>query len=529
MVGARSTYSNWMLKQIPDIDIKNSKAGFYDLIGKIDIRVNPKNNLSVFGYFGHDNFTYSNINKYSYGSLVAGIKHSAFFNRSFTLQSTLSTSDYNSEVAYFEHPVNAYIVESGIWQANARTELKYNYNSHEFLTGFEGVFYSINPGNRDKENQNSLAVPKKLDEEKALEGAFFLQDDIKVFDKLSFSAGLRFSAYSKLGIDTTFLYEENQPLNENTIADTSITPKGNFVNPFWGLEPRLGIKYALNETSSVKLGFNITRQYQHLITNTSAATPSDFWKSAGENIPPIISKQLALGFFKNLLSETVESSVEVYYKTLDNVLEYKNGAVLSMNPNIEQDIIPSKGKSYGMELMLKKNIGDFTGWLGYTLSKTLIKTPQEFKEETINNGDFYEANNHKLHDFNLSVNYQITRRWTFGGNFLYSSGRPTTFPEKKYSFHQNEVVFYSDRNKYKLPAYHRLDVSVTYEGFLKKAKKVHPSFTFSIFNVYGHKNIFSTYYKRENPNAGNNYQKFGLYQLSIIGVPVPSLTINIDF
>jgi len=229
------------------------------------------------------------------------------------------------------------------------------------------------------------------------------------------------------------------------------------------------------------------------------------------------------------MDEFFDLSMEVYYKENKNQLDYKDGAVLSMNKAIERDLISGFARSYGVETMIRKNIGNLTGWLSYTLSNTQMKTNGKFNEEKINNGKFYAASNHHLHDLSLTLNYQLSRRWNIATNFIYTSGRPTTYPEIKYTIKGMEVVCYSERNKYRLPAYHRLDLSVTYEGNLNKKRKLHPSLTFAVYNVYAHKNIYSVFYKKDTPSSINNFHSYALYSLSVIGVPIPSITLNLNF
>ncbi|MCK9207381.1 MAG: TonB-dependent receptor [Salinivirgaceae bacterium] len=529
LLGARTTYSNWILKKVPDLDIRKSKASFYDLIGKVDVKLNSNNTLGVFGYGSHDLFTYSNKNDYAYSSFIGGINHNGIVNPMLSVHTSASYSSYKNEVGYFEVTYPAYLIKSGIEQLNLRTEWNLHLPKNEIVTGFEGIGYSIEPGEQEKYNEDSEALTAILEKEKALELAAFVQDNFKISDRWSLFGGLRYSWYSKIGEAQTYVYEDGKPINDNTVVDTIEFSENEFIKPYQGLEPRFGLKFGIDETSSLKLGYHITRQYQHLISNTAASTPADYWKSADQNIEPILNQQVSLGYFKNFMGNIIETSVEGYYKTSDHVLEYKNGAVLNMNPTIERDLIDGVSKSYGLEFMVRKSMGDFTGWLSYTLSKSLIKTESAFQEEVINQGRYYPTYTDRKHDLSVSVNYQLTRRWTFGSNFILTSGRPVTLPEKKYTIHQVEVVEFSDRNEYRLPAYHRLDLSVTYEGFLNKTKKVHPSFTFSVYNLYGHKNIYSVYYKQDKPTSSNNYQRFALYQLSIIGVPIPSLTINLSF
>ncbi len=527
--GARTTYSNWLLATIPDIDISNSKTNFYDAIVKIDYRANRNNNFNAFAYLSHDFFKYSDINQYEYGTTIGAANYTHFFTDDLQFYSALSYSGYNNTVSYINDTATAYSVKTGINKINWRNEARYRFNNHEFVGGVEVMQYVIKPGQQNKFTQQSGANELTLDNETAYEAAVFLHDNFKINDKLSLMAGLRYSWYSKIGSATVNTYLPNMPLNVNTVNGKKQYADGEFIKPYSGFEPRVGLKYSITNSASVKFGYNVTRQYQHLTSNSSLSTPADYWKASDEFVKPLFSSIYSAGVFKNFLGDIVETSAEVYYKTTNNIIDYKQGALIYMNPAIEQDIVQGFSRSYGLELMTKKNAGFLTGWVSYTLSRSQVQVNGAFADETINNGSFYPAYSHRLHDLSVAANYKITRRWTLGANFIFSSGRPATYPEIKYSYNNVEVVNFSERNKYNLPANHRLDFSVTYEGFLNVTKKVHPSFTFSVYNVYGHKNIYSVYYKSSTPSSANNYQKYGLYQLSIIGVPIPSFTVNLTF
>ena len=529
MVGGRTTYSNWLLNTINDIEIRNSQASFYDLIGKLDFKLNRKNRLSLFGYYSHDNFNYAQKNSYAYGTLIGGLNYRLYANSVLSIGVDLSHTDYKNSLGYIKDTKQAYMVSTGIAQTKLKIEFNLHLNKNSFVFGTDAGLYDINPGVKQKYTDESLIIPDKVDNEKAIESAAFAQDNITITNKISLLLGLRYSWYSKYGSSQAYIYDPNSSISDNSVTDTINFGATELVNPYSGFEPRIGIKVKINDYSSIKSGYHISRQYQHLISNTSSPTPSDYWKSTDINIKPMVSHQLSLGYFRNFFENIIETSAEAYYKTISNTVDYRNGAVLVMNPNIERDVIAGFTQAYGLELMIKKNLGKLNGWLSYTISRSQTKIDGRFPEDKINRGNYFPTYSDRLHDISLSVNYQFTRRWNFAGNFIFSSGRPTTYPEKKYEYRNVEVVYYSDRNKYRLPAYHRLDVSVTYEGFLKKTNKVHPSFTFSVYNLYGHKNTYSVYYKADVPSSLNNYQKYGLYKLSIIGVPIPSVTVNLSF
>lgn len=441
----------------------------------------------------------------------------------------VSYSDYKNELSSIEDPYQAYSINSGINQAHSKLEFNIHLPKNDVLVGAEGNLYAINPGVKEKYTTESTIIPDVVSEENAFEYGFFIQDNFSITDKLSLLAGVRYSWYSVYGPAQSLVYDNSQSVSENSVIDTLTVANGEFLHPYNGLEPRVGIKYGINDESSVKAGYHVSKQYQHLISNASATTPSDYWKSADNNIKPMSSQQYSLGYFRNFKQNTIETSAEVYYKSIENTLEYRNGAVLIMNQTIEQDMLPGHTRAYGLEVMIKKNAGRLNGWISYTISKTEAKVEGQFPDDVINDGNYFPSYNDRLHDLSISLNYQLTRRWNFAGNFIYTSGRPVTYPEMKYEYRGRQVVYFSERNKYRLPAYHRLDIGLTYEGNLKKTKKVHPSFTLGVYNLYGHKNVYSVYYKSDVPSSRNDYNRYGLYQLSIIGVPIPSLTFNLSF
>ncbi len=259
------------------------------------------------------------------------------------------------------------------------------------------------------------------------------------------------------------------------------------------------------------------------------STPSDIWKLSDSYIKPLVANQFAIGFYRNFLNNTIESSVEVYYKKFSNVIEYKNGVELEMVNNIETQLINATGKNYGIEFLLKKNTGKFEGWITYTFSRSLRKTTGTYSEEMINNGRFFPSSYDKPHDFTVVANYHVNKRLSFSANFTYSTGRPVTLPEYKYVTGDDYIVYFSDKNKYRIPSYHRLDFTMRIDESLRIKKKWKGSWSFSILNVYGRKNAYTVFYKKEAPSEKNDYNRFSLYKLYLIGKPVPSITYNFIF
>ena len=527
--GGRTTYSNWILHKLHNANIRNSETSFYDMIAKIDLRPNRKHKFDIFGYYSNDFFNYNQLSEFAYTQQIIGINYRWLLSPQTQLKLSGSYTGYTSTMSDLMQKTLSSSVETGIYHTRGKIELLTEQLNHNLNIGVEANHIKINPGEMSAYNSQSSILPAKTADENGFELAGFIADNYTITDNLSATAGVRLSWFSKIGPCTEYEYSTKAPKNMASISDSTIYGDGDKVNPFTGIEPRIGLRYKLNNTSSIKAGYSYTIQYQQLISNSTSAMPSDYWKLADSNVAPLSSHQISVGYFSTLWDEILDFSAEVYCKMSKNQIDYKNGAVTTMNSNIEQDILAGKVRSYGLELMLKKSIGNLSGWLSYTLSNTQMKVDGQFAEEKINGGQYYAAITHHLHDLSVTANYQITRRWNAAANFVLTSGRPATYPEYVYQANGMDIVHFSDRNQYRLPAYHRLDLSATYEGNLNKRQKVHPSLTFALYNAYGHKNIYSVFYKKNAPSALNNYHTYGLYKLSIIGVPIPSITLNLRF
>jgi hypothetical protein len=279
----------------------------------------------------------------------------------------------------------------------------------------------------------------------------------------------------------------------------------------------------------VKLSYNRIHQYVNLVSNTAVMAPTDVWKLSSPNLKPLTCDHFAAGYFKNFKNNTYETSIEVYYKSLTNAIEYKNGADLLLNPYLEADLTNVRGYNYGVELYVKKNTGRLTGWASYTFSRSLQKTNGVFTEDKINDNQIFPSNFDRPNNLILNANYHISKRWRFNGTFTYSTGRPVTLPELKFDYQGYQLLYYSDRNKYRLPDYHRLDVSITLDESLKIRKKWKGSWTFSVINLYGRKNAYSVFYKKAAHMVLYDWRQYDTYMLYIIGRPLPMLTYNFTF
>jgi hypothetical protein len=532
VLGARSSYSDWLLRSIPDADLMNSSASFYDLNGLISFQVNQKNILTIFGYRSSDGFNFAENADYNYFSSLGSIKWNSIISNTLSASFTAGVSKYHYQIKEDENlnPFEAYKLTSGIEYKTFKANIMYFPTiNHSIDMGLSGILYNTSPGEIEPIGDNSMIVSKNINKEKAVEYAFYISDNFAISKNFSVEAGLRYSFYRQLGPHDLFLYQENSSLIPENVTDTIRFDNNEPVIKYGGLEPRINFRYTLNQYSSLKLSYNRVNQYINLISNTTVMTPADLWKLSDYHLKPLKSDQIGLGYFRNFKNNSIETSVELYYKKYINTLDYKNGARLIMNDQIETELINANGYNFGIELFIKKNSGRLTGWTSYTLSSSLRQTNSIYEDEMINDNQLFPSNYDKPHNLVMNTTYNISRRWKLSGTFTYNTGRPVTLPEIQYGFGENQIVYFSDRNKYRLPDYHRLDISISLYENLKKNQKGKGSWTFSIMNVYGRKNAYSVFYKKETPSELNDYKIYSLYKLYIIGRPLPTLTYNFTF
>jgi hypothetical protein len=532
LIGGRSSYSSWLLHKIPDSELMNSSANFYDLNALLNISINPDNRFTLFGYYSEDKFTYDKTNHYNYGSTLGTIRWSHTYNEHFSSVLLSSYSLYNYKFTEFDDhlPVSAYQIRSSLQYNSIKYNISWIPNERYSLDmGLNGIIYRSMPGDKKAYDRLSTVLPVVIDPEKGIEGAAYFSGIINITGNLSGEIGIRYSEFALLGPGIVYTYMKNQGKSPYTITDTTQYDRNSIIKRFAGLEPRFSFRYTLNEYSSVKLSYNRINQYINLISNTSVAIPSDIWKLSSPQIKPLIADQVAIGYYRNFKQNSIETSLEIYYKTLKNITEYKNGTQLLLNKNIDTDLLQAYGYNYGIELFIKKNTGRLTGWISYTLSRSLRHTNSSITDNQIDGNNYFPSNYDKPHNLNIITNYYFTRRWHVSGSFSYNTGRPVTLPENKFQYGNEWLVRYSTRNKYRLPDYHRLDISITCDESLRIKKKWKGSWTLSVINVYGRKNAYSCFYKKTEPSSNNNYRAYSLYTLYIIGRPLPTLTYNFTF
>jgi hypothetical protein len=532
IVGGRTSYSDWMLRRIPDPDLANSSAGFNDMNFFASYNISNKDKLTLFAYSSFDKFGISGTENYSYGNTLGSVNYSHRFSSKVYTNIMGGISLYKASLVENDtlKPTDSYKTSNDMLYKNLKWNLVYKLNDKHILTiGANGFLYDIDPGKVVPYGVESKVGTQNIQKVNGLEWAGFIGDDYKINDKISVEFGVRYSGYNYLGPRKVNIYDPGFTKSSETIVDSVFYTKGAVIKTYGGFEPRVSFRYNIDDYSSVRVSYNRINQYINLVSNTSVMSPTDLWKLSDTYSKPLISDQVALGYFKNTKNNDYETSVEVYYKPYKNVIEYKNGAQIFLNNHIETDLIPAKGKSFGLEIYAKKNTGSFTGWVSYTLSKSLRRTISNNPLEQINGNSWYPDNLDRLHNLVINGGYYLNKRIKIGFTFNYNTGRPVTLPELKYMVKGNQIVYYSDRNKYKMPDYHRLDLSISRFESLRIKKKWKGYWTLSVINAYGRKNAYTIFYQRDRSPYKYDEGRFNLYKLYIIGRPLPTFTYNFVF
>ncbi|WP_394759789.1 carboxypeptidase-like regulatory domain-containing protein [Flavobacterium sp.] len=523
LIGGRATYSGWILRSLKDEKLKNSEASFYDLFAKYNHKVNKNNSIETTLYYSKDAYSISSDSLYKYSNRLMSLKWKHAFNEKNKGELNITNSQYKFGIDYDSNNLNAF--DFGFKINESQAVLKFNYlknEKHKFTYGISSKLYNINPGTLNPKDSKSLLLPINIDNEKGLESAGFISDNYKITKKILLDFGVRYSIFMALGKSTQKIYQEGLPLSEATVIEEKEFGNNKIINTSSGFEPRLALRYMFNEDFSIKAGYDKTFQYVHLLSSNTTQSPTDTWKLSDLNVKPQSGQQLSLGLFKNLNYEDLELSLEGYYKKSKNILDYKVGANLLLNENLETELLKGEGKSYGVEFLVKKSEGRLNGWLGYTYSRAFIKLDSPFNDEKVNNGEYFAANFDKPHDFSAVLNYKFTQRYSFSANFIYQTGRPITYPIGKYNYGNAEYTLYSDRNKFRIPDYYRLDVGVNIEGNHKLKKLAHSFWNISVYNLLGRNNPYSIYFVTKEGQVK-------AYKTSIFGIPVPTITYNFKF
>jgi len=520
--GARTTYSDWLLKLLPDA-YKHSSASFYDGNFDINHQIDDKNSIYLTTYLSQDRFRLNSDTAYGYSNKNANIKWKHSYNNKLYSVFMTGIDDYQYDVSSTANPVNAYKLNFSVRQYDFKTDFNYYLNPKNTINfGLSSIYYKLNPGDNEPNNEKSLVAPDQVPLEQALESALYLGDKYDITPKLSISAGIRYSLYAYLGPQTVDHYAPNLPKEAVNITDSTTYGKNKVINTYQGPEIRLSARYQVGDNTSIKASYNTLRQYIHLLSNTTAISPTDTYKLSDPNIKPQFGRQASLGLYHNNSSNTIEMSVEGYYKWIADYLDYKSGATLILNHHIEQDVLETQGKAYGIEFLVKKTAGKLNGWLSYTYSRTFLRQDDPNAGELINGGAYYPANYDKPHAVNFNGNYRFSHRFSISIDVTYSTGRPITLPIAKYEYAGSERVFYSDRNQYRIPDYFRSDISMNIEGNHKVHQLTHNSWTIGVYNLTGRANAYSTFFTEQGGVING-------YKLSIFARPIPFINYNIRF
>lgn len=522
ILGGRATYANWLLNLLPN-EYKNSRASFQDVNLLISHRIDSNNHIYFTGYFSNDRFALDSDTTYGYSNRNVSLKWRHQFNRKFSGILITGFDQYKYDVSSDKNEVNAFKLGFDINQLNLKADFEYFMNSkHSFDFGLSTIRYNLNPGFFDPLGAQSAVMPDKVRAEQAMESGAYLTHRFNPSAKLSFSTGLRYSLFNYLGPQEVRTYTPGQPVTSTNLVDTKEYAKGKTIKTYGGPEYRFSVRYAFSNTFSLKAAYNSQRQYIHLLSNTTIIAPTDIWKLSDANIKPQTGDQVSFGVYSNFKSNTIETSVEGYYRKIKDYLDYKPGATLFLNHTIETEVINTKGKAYGIEVLIKKTAGKLTGWVSYTYSRILLQAYDTTQGILVNNGNYYPANYDKPHDVTLTGNFRLNHRFSVSLNSTYSTGRPITLPIGRYYYAGSQRVLYSDRNAHRIPDYFRTDLSMNIEGNHKVNQRTHNSWTIGFYNLFGRKNPYSVYYVSENGLVHG-------YKMSIFGSIIPFVNFNINF
>jgi len=514
----RTTYSDWVLRLMNNPDLKNSQASFYDGTINLSYNIDNKNRINLFGYYSKDRATLANQTTFSYENLGASLSWFHSFNRKLDFNLSLDYTNYGFEEQNEELAIAAYDQNYMLNHYEFDWRFEYRPNDKHFINiGVNSIYYGINNGEFNPLNDASLVVPRNLGTEQGVEAGIYVSDEWKAFPNLTLYGGLRYNGFAYLGPDTVYNFAPGQPREPENITGTISYGKNQIVKSYSGLDYRFAANYVITPNLSVKASYNRLHQYMFMLSNTIALAPTDKWKLVDYYIEPMVGDQFSVGVYTNFAKQRFQASVEGYYKKVNNLVEYKDGADLIVNEFPERDVLQGELNSYGVEIMIKKPYGRLNGWINYTYSRSIVDVVDSKTGETNNFGLSYPANWDKPHAFNFVANYKLSRRLSISTDVVYSTGRPITYPTAIYFQDGQEILHYSLRNEYRLPDYFRIDASVILEGNLKKKKFLHGSWIFSVYNLTGRKNAYTVYFESVNGSIQG-------YKLSIFGTQIFSVT-----
>ncbi len=507
LIAARRTYADLFLRWTDKF--KDNSLYFYDVNVKMNYRLSEKDRLFLSGYFGRDVLGFGSQFGIDWGNKTGTLRWNHLVNNKVFSNTSLIFSNYNYNIE-FNSSGNKFNLNSAIKDWNLKEEIQWFPNTRSaWRFGFNSIYHTVSPTRFSSDIAGSLTDQKK-DTHYALENAVYANNTFSATSRLNIDYGMRVSGYTLLGEGTYNKYDKG------TLKDSVNIEAGKLGKTYLNLEPRLSLSYKINEMSSIKAAYARNTQNVHLLSNSTSNNPTDQWVGNSYNIKPEIADQISLGYFRNLYDNKFECSVETYYKSMQNQVDYKNGADIISVPDVESELLYGIGRAYGAELFIKKKTGRFTGWLSYTLART------ERKIDGINDGNWYNAKQDITHDISIVGMYQLTPKWNISANWVYNTGNAVTFPSGKYGVGNNTFFVYTERNGYRMPSYHRFDISATYES--KRRGRYQSSWNFSLYNAYARQNAYSITFRDNKDEPG----KTEAVQTSLFKF-IPSVTYNFNF
>ena len=527
IIAGRRSYIDVLAQPFLPEDQKDSRLYFYDLTLKTNYKISSRDRIFLSAYLGRDKFVFGEAAGFSWGNSTGTLRWNHLFNEKLFFNTTLYYSDYDYKISFGDDANNKFDWNARILNYSIKPEFSYFLNPRNMIRfGGQSILYNFEPGTAvgvSEGETRDISLANKY----AIESALYIENEQDLSNKLKINYGLRWSHFNYTGKGISYTYGDAPKGTRKEVASTDTYDQWESIKAYNNFEPRFSIKYQLTEESSIKASYNRMAQYIHLISNTTASTPVDIWTPSSNNIKPQIADQVALGYFKNFRDNAYELTTEIYYKKMEHLVDYIDAADLLLNEFIEGDLLDGKGRAYGFEMMLKKNKGDLTGWISYTLAKT------ERLVEGVNGDTWYPSRFDQVHNLSVSAFYDLSKRITLSSNISFITGTPTTFPTARYE-QQGYIVphnSYEERNNVRIPVYHRWDLGATLKGKDKPGKKWKGEWVFSVYNVLNRKNPFSIYFRQEEgvrtvPGQPVNTEAI---KLSVIGNFIPSISYNFKF
>jgi len=515
LLSGRSTYSNWLLKRVKLPSVRNSSAYFYDVNFRLLHRFNEKNNITISAYLTEDQFSFNQDFGFDYNTAMTQVQYRKVLGELTLATTNVVWSRYQSQQDDLEG-LDASAYKTGLEYLKFKQNINYLGDNFQMNVGVSAINYQVDGNSIVPTQALSITTPESLPKEQGIEWAAYADFDWKISARFSLIAGLRYSLFQNLGPFDSYLYEDPEnPTVEGIIEPTTFSDR--VTESYSHFQPRLSFRYNVSANSSIKGGYGRTAQYINQIYNSETPTPTNFWKLSNQYVRPQLAHNYSLGYFHNFSNNLWVTSIEGFYRDIDELFDYRGFADLLLNDHLETELLRGVGRSYGVELSINRQVGHVHGWLNYTYSRS------ERLIEGINDGEWYPSNFDKPHDLNLITNFQINKRNSISFNFSFGTGRPITVPVSRYLVQDRLLVLnYSDRNIFRIPDYHRLDVSYTLAQGFKKSKKFKTSWTFSVYNLYGRRNAYSVFVQQQ-PSGATRIKK-----LAVLGSAFPSLTFNFE-